>query len=92
MGKMHYGKPVQNPGEPEIVREWRERHPDAERPIFDDAVKIAGKTLDEGYLGSDQASPSDWRFSFATWKMGEITRYAAGGSLQPIARPTIGIP
>ena len=64
MGKMHYGKPVQNPGEPEIVREWRERHPDAERPIFDDAVKIAGKTLDEGYLGPDQASPSDWRFFF----------------------------
>ena len=38
--------------------------PEAERPTFDDAVKIAGKILDEGHLGPDPVSPSDQRFFF----------------------------
>ena len=55
---------MQGPREPEIVRKWRKRNPEAERPTFDDAVKIAGKILDEGHLGPDPVSPSDQRFFF----------------------------
>ena len=55
---------MQGPRKPEIVRKWRKRNPESERPTFDDAVKIAGKILDEGRLGPDPVSPSDQRFFF----------------------------
>ena len=60
----YFSKPVQTPGEPEIVREWRERNPDAKRPTFGGAVKIAGEILDGEYLGPDPVSPSDQRSFF----------------------------
>ena len=62
--RIDFSEPMQGPREPEIVREWRTNNPDAERPIFSDAVKIAGKILDEGHLGPDPVSRSDWRFFF----------------------------
>ncbi len=62
--RIDFSEPMQGPREPEIVREWRERNPDAERPIFSDAVKIAGKILDEGHLGPDPVSRSDQRSFF----------------------------
>ena len=62
--RIDFSEPMQGPREPEIVREWRERNPDAKRPIFSDAVKIAGKILDEGHLGPDPVSRSDQRSFF----------------------------
>ena len=88
----YFSKPVQTPWEPEIVREWRKRNPDAKRPTFGGAVKIAGEILDGEYLGPDPISPSDWRSFFRGLEMGEITRYAVGGSRKPIARLNFGIP
>ena len=50
---------------PPAAQAWRDRHPKACRPIFSDAVQIAGAILDDGDLGPDSTSPTDCRAFFA---------------------------
>ena len=49
---------------PPAAQAWRDRHPKDRRPTFPDAVQIAGAILEEGDLGPDPTSPTDYRAFF----------------------------